>query len=179
MPQGRLARRLFGVIALLLLSFAATARAQPADVPAALAGPVQALSANPFTMMYGWYNADYERRLLPNATLDASGSFFSIDRFGYKNANIALKYYPRAAMSGFYIGGRTGIYRVSADGSVRDAGANFYGAGFELGYNWLPGHGDHIVIGLGAGVTRLFGGELAGASLTVPTIRLISVGFTF
>jgi Protein of unknown function (DUF3575) len=85
-----------------------------------------------------------------------------------------VRYYPRAAMDGFYLGGRAGVYHVSAIDS-----ANFYGAGFELGYNWLLGRHDSVVIGMGAGVTRLFGGTLAGASLAVPTLRLVNVGFTF
>jgi Protein of unknown function (DUF3575) len=170
------------VIILTMLACGAAIRAQAAE-PDAPALPTQSISANPFTLMFQWFNADYERRIAPNVTWDASGSFFSIDGFGYKNANVALKYYPRESMSGFYVGGRTGIYRVSAD--VRDGtngasvGANFYGAGFEVGYNWLLGKRDQVVVGMGAGVTRLFGGELSGVSLTVPTIRLISLGYAF
>lgn len=179
MLQDRLARRVFSVAVILAALCAAATRAHAAEADAPT--PTQSVSANPFTLMFEWFNADYERRLASNVTWDASGSLFSLDGFGYKNANLAFKYYPREALRGFYIGGRTGLYRVSADTGVRyvSAAANFYGAGFEIGYNWLLGKNDHVVVGIGAGVTRLFGGELAGASLVVPTARLISVGYAF
>ena len=175
MVHARSARRVYAcaLVVVALCSVAARrANAAAAEDPAR---PVQSVSANPFTLMFTWFNADYERRFAPNVTWDASGSFFSIDEFAYKNVNVAIKYYPRAAMSGFYVGGRTGIYHVSAN----LAGANFYGAGFEVGYNWLLGKGDHFVVGTGAGVTRLFGGQLTGATLTVPTVRLLNIGYAF
>lgn len=87
---------------------AAAAQAQPADQ--APVGPTQMVSANPFTLMFQWFNADYERQLTPNTTWGASGSFFSIGDFGYKNANATVRYYPRAALSGFYVGGRSGLF---------------------------------------------------------------------
>ena len=57
--------------------------------------------------------------------------------------------------------------------------AAFFGAGFEIGYSWLLGANRNIGLSLGAGATRLFGGELDGASLTIPTVRLINLGIAF
>ena len=173
MNQRSLAPRLLVLVIVSTLATAARANAQPAT-PDPVTGPTQMVSANPFTLMFKWFNADYERRLNGNATWGAGGSFFSIDDFDYTNVNATCRYYPRRAMDGFYLGARTGVYHISAVDS-----ANFYGAGFELGYSWLLGRRENVVIGIGAGVTRLFGGTLAGASLAVPTLRLVNVGFTF
>jgi hypothetical protein len=173
MSRSRYARRVLAGAALMMATVVPCARAQTIDT--APTGPAQSLSANPFTLMFKWFNADYERRLTPNTTWGASGAFTSIDDFGYKNVNATFKYYPRAAMDGFFIGGRTGLYHVTG----LSESANFYGAGFELGYNWLLGRKENVVVGIGAGVTRLFGGELAGASLAFPTIRLVNVGYRF
>ena len=62
---------------------------------------------------------------------------------------------------------------------VDEATGRFFGLGFELGYNWLLGAKKNISIGMGAGATRLFGGDLNGASLTIPTVRLVNVGIAF
>ena len=107
--------------------------------------------------------------------MGASTTFFSIDEIGYKNANGVLRYYPSAALHGFFLGGRTGVYRLSA---VSES-ATFYGGGFELGYTWPLGRRQNIAVSMGAGVNRLFGGELSGASLAVPSIRLVNVGIAF
>jgi hypothetical protein len=140
--------------------------------------PRQVVSANPFGLMFGWFNVEFERALTPSSTWGASASWFSLDAdaFDYVNANAIARYYPSgAALRGFYLGGRGGVYRVS------DAAASavFFGAGFELGYTWLLGAREHVGISLGAGATRLFGGELDGATLTIPTLRLVNVGIAF
>jgi hypothetical protein len=55
----------------------------------------------------------------------------------------------------------------------------FFGLGFELGYTWLFGSRRNFAVSTGAGATRLFGGDIAGASLTIPTLRLFNVGVAF
>jgi hypothetical protein len=37
----------------------------------------------------------------------------------------------------------------------------------------------NVAISMGAGVNRLFGGELEGASLALPSLRLVNVGIAF
>jgi hypothetical protein len=144
--------------------------------PDTVGAPTQVISVNPFTLMFKWFNAEYERKLTPNATWGASGSFFSIDGFDYQNANAIVRYYPREALAGFFVGGRFGVYHAS---DVRDDDGTALGAGFELGYTWLPGRTKNVAVSIGAGVNRLFGGDLHGASVAVPSVRLVNVGFAF
>jgi hypothetical protein len=137
----------------------------------------QVLSANPFGLMFEWFNADYERKINESNTWGASASFLSLGGDSdYVNAQLAYHYYPQgAALTGFYLGGRGGIHHVETDGED----GRFFGIGFELGYNWLLGAKRRVSIGLGAGATRLFGADLDGASLTIPTVRLVNVGIAF
>jgi hypothetical protein len=174
MPSGHSRSRVLLLAATLTLTGGAAASAQT-PAPEIFNGPTQVVSANPFTLMFKWFNAEYERKLTSNVTLGASSSFFSIDDIGYKNANFVARYYPRAALHGFFLGGRTGVYRLS---SVDESGT-FYGGGFELGYTWLLGPKQNVAISMGAGVNRLFGGSLAGASLALPSFRLANVGIAF
>lgn len=162
--------------AVITIGGSAAASAQT-TAPEISGGPTQVVSANPFTLMFKWFNAEYERKFTPNLTWGASGTFFPIGDFRYKNANAMLRYYPRAAFSGFFLGGRLGVYDVSA--KTVDASGTFYGGGFDLGYTWLLGRKENVAISMGLGVNRLFGGDLAGASLAVPSIRLVNVGIAF
>jgi hypothetical protein len=138
----------------------------------------QVLSANPFGLMFNWFNADYERKINESSTWGVSGSFFSFggDDADYVNVQAAYRYYPQgAALSGFYLGGKGGLHHVGID----TESGRFFGLGFELGYNWLLGAKKNVSIGMGAGATRLFGGGLDGATLTIPTVRLVNVGIAF
>jgi hypothetical protein len=141
-------------------------------------GHQQVISANPFGLMFKWFNAEYERKFNPAATWGVSGSFFSLGDGGvdYANGSAFCRYYPQGAgLTGFFVGGRGGVYRVAADG----ASDTFFGLGFEVGYSWLLGAKRHFGVSVGAGATRLFGGSLKGASLTVPSVRLLNLGFAF
>lgn len=137
----------------------------------------QVVSANPFGLMFEWFNADYERKINESSTWGVSSSFFSLGgEADYVNVQGAYRFYPQgAALSGFYLGGKGGLHSVGVDG----AEGRFFGLGFELGYNWLLGAKKNVSIGMGAGATRLFGGALDGASLTIPTVRLVNVGIAF
>jgi hypothetical protein len=157
-----------------LLLTPATASAQQAD----LAAPShrQLVSANPFLLMYKWFNVEYERVHRESTTWGLSASLLPVDDADYGNLAAFYRYYPQGrALDGFFIGGRSGVHRVSAGG---ESGA-FFGVGFELGYDWLMGAEQQFSVGIGAGATRLFGGSLEGVSLTVPTVRLVNVGWRF
>jgi len=173
--MGYVCRLIVGIV--LILAAPSIARAQAADSAAPSAGVHQQLSANPFGLMFQWFNAEYERRATRSSTWGASTSFFSLDDAAdYANAAGFWRYYPQGrALHGLYIGGRAGVHRVGVDG---DSGI-FFGLGFELGYNWILGQHQNFMIGTGAGATRLFGGSLDGASLTIPTLRLVNVGVSF
>ena len=169
--------RILSALVVMSLVAAAPAAAQtssPTAVPHR-----QTVSANPFGLIFGWFNAEYERKLTPATTWGVSGSALDIEDFEYRNANALLRYYPQgAALKGFFLGLRSGVYHVSHD-HPGDADATFAGAGFELGYTWLLGPSQRVAISLGAGANRLFGADLEDASLTIPTVRLVNVGIAF
>lgn len=167
-------RRWFLAAIVLAACPAAAQSTAPAPVP-----HLQTVSANPFGLVFGWFNAEYERKLTPTLTWGLSGSMLDIDDFEYRHGNALLRYYPQgAALKGFFLGLRTGVYQVSHD-DPGDENATFAGAGFELGYTWLLGPAQRVAISLGAGANRLFGDALEEASLTVPTVRLAHVGISF
>jgi Protein of unknown function (DUF3575) len=136
----------------------------------------QVVSANPFLMMFSVFNVEYERKHKASTTWGASTSMVGFDDATYKNVAGFYRYYPGGnALSGFFVGGRGGVYRVSFERESAVA----YGLGFELGYNWLLGAEKNFSVGLGAGATRLFGGDLDGVSLTYPTFRVVNIGWSF
>jgi uncharacterized protein DUF3575 len=136
---------------------------------------VQVVSANPFTLLAGWGNVEYERRLSPSSTWGASGSFFSIDESDYRSANTMVRYYPaRSALSGFFVGGRLGVFRIT---DTLESGTHG-GVGIEMGYTWLLGSARRLGISTGGGAVRLFGGSSTGAMVFIPTVRL-NMGIAF
>jgi hypothetical protein len=145
----------------------------PAPVTAQEA-PKQQISASPFLIMYEYFNVEFERRATTASTWGVSSSFAPGRSVNYRNVGAFWHYYPGGrALQGFYIGGRVQVHRAS---SVHQA-ATLGGVGFELGKNWIIGR--RTLVGVGAGVTRLFGGPLAGESLTLPTFRIANVGIAF
>ncbi len=70
----------------------------------------QALTANPLLVVAGWFNAEYERRIDSTKTWGLSGSLAKINDFQYRSAKVLFRYYPQEdALSGLFIGGRTGV----------------------------------------------------------------------
>ena len=136
--------------------------------------PVQQISASPFLLMYEYFNVEFERRATTASTWGVSTSFAPGHNFNYRNVGGFWHYYPGGrALRGFYIGGRVQVHRASG----LNASATLGGVGFEMGKNWIIGR--RTLVGVGAGVTRLFGGPLAGESLTLPMFRIANVGITF
>jgi hypothetical protein len=150
----------------------AVARAQTAD--AAAGDAPQQISASPFLMMYKYFNVEYERRATRSSTWGVSTALFPSDGADYRNVGGFWHFYPGGRpLHGFYIGGRVQVHH----GSNGVESATLGGVGFELGKNWIIGR--RTLVGVGAGVTRLFGGPLAGDSLTLPTFRIANVGVAF
>ena len=136
--------------------------------------PAQQISASPFLLMYEYFNVEFERRATTASTWGVSTSFAPGHHSTYRNVGGFWHYYPGGrALHGFYIGGRVQVHRVSG----LNASTTLGGVGFELGKNWIIGR--RTLVGLGAGVTRLFGGPLAGESLTLPMFRIANVGIIF
>jgi hypothetical protein len=139
-------------------------------------GHHQTISANPFGLMAEWFNAEYERKLTATATLGVSGSTTAWGDVDLTNGNVFVRYYPQgAALTGFFVGGRTGV----AHASVVDASATGVVGGFELGYSWLVGAKRHVGLSIGAGVDRLFFGDELDIDLIRPNIRLVNLGIAF
>lgn len=155
------------------------AHAQTPDVLAvpasASAAPLQQISANPFLIVFKYFNVEYERRATDASTWGVSTSFLPMGHSReYRNVGGFWHYYPgHRPLRGFFLGGRLQAHHFSGDGES----GTIAGAGFELGYNWIVGR--RTLVGIGFGATRLFGGALDGESLAIPSVRLANVGITF
>jgi hypothetical protein len=136
--------------------------------------PRQQVSASPFLVMYKYFNVEFEHRATQSSTWGVSTSYVPGDNVNYRNAGGFWRFYPGGrALQGFYLGGRIQVHH----GTSAHESATMGGIGFEMGKNWILGR--RTLVGLGAGVTRLFGGSLAGESLTLPTFRIANVGIAF
>ena len=166
---------MFGVVAVAVcLSTSGEISAQATREPVP---HTQVLSANPFALLFEWFNADYERVIGQSTSFGAQGSLVTLDGGDedFFSLTAFLRYYPQnAVLSGFYVGPRFGVYRVDDVGDDEAA----LGFGFETGYAWLLGRDRNFHISLGLGATRLFGLDL-DASATVPTVRLINLGWAW
>jgi len=158
---------------LLALGRGSFAAAQEADTDPA-ASHEQLFSVNPFGYVFEWYNVEYERKIQPGTSLGFTASYAtpSDERLGAANA--ILRFYPQGtAFKGFYVGGRTGAYYVN---DIDDDGV-FFGAGVEIGYTWLLGANKNWYIGMGGGVTRIFGAT-DGPSV-IPQLKFVNFGYSF
>lgn len=158
---------------------AATLSALPAtsSAQAEASPPGNAISANPFLLLFEWFNAEWEHRLAPNASLGVSAARFSVNDGAdvYTSLNGLARLYPQErAPSGFFVGGRLGVHRLDLD--TIGEGESAFGIGIEVGYTWLLGSNQNYVVSLGLGVTRLFADEGESA---LPGLRLVNVGWAF
>ena len=133
------------------------------------------ITTNPFGPIFEWYNVEYERKIRHNTSVGFTASYITPGNDSLGTANAILRFYPQGtAFKGFYLGGRTGAYRVNDF----DDDGTFFGAGLEIGYTWLMGRGQNWYLGVGAGFTRIFGGDLDGSAV-IPQLRLINFGYSF
>jgi hypothetical protein len=135
------------------------------------------ISGNPLILLAGWFNAEYERKVTGNVTAGISGGWIDLDDDDdYTNVSGFIRFYPQqAAFTGFYFGGRSGVY--NADNG--DDSTTSFGIGLDIGYTWLLGPSRAFYVGLGIGVTRLLGGDLDEFSTVVPSVRLVNIGIAF
>ena len=174
MDIASIARRVSGAAVMLSIAVSAAYAQSPGTrVPVA---NKQVVSANPFLLMAEWANVEYERKASERFTFGGSLSSVGLDDANYRNFQGFYRYYPQgASLTGFYLGARGGMHRVS-----EPAGAeHVFGLGFELGYGWLFGAKRNFALSLGAGATRLFGGDLDEGSVLIPTARLVNIGWSF
>jgi hypothetical protein len=174
MIRSLIARGVCLVICYLILApSAAFAQSEGTKFPVA---NKQVISSSPFLLMAKYFNVEFERKGTEKTTFGVSASSFGFDDADYRNLQAFYRYYPQgASLTGFFIGGRGGVHHVS---ELDDAG-HAYGLGFELGYGWLLGAKRNFAVSVGAGVTRLFGGDMERSSVFLPTLRLVNVGWSF
>ncbi|MCZ6766771.1 MAG: DUF3575 domain-containing protein [bacterium] len=133
------------------------------------------LSTNPILDMFTWWNLEYERKIGPTGTIGVAGSFIDLEDDSFKSINAFYRFYPQErALSGFFFGGRIGVYNVED----RNDSETAYGFGIDIAYSWLLGKQKGFSISLGIGAVRLFGGDLDVAT-TLPTVRLVNIGWAF
>ena len=187
-----------------MTSFASIPASAQGTVTVAAAAHRQVISASPLLWIFKWYNADYEHTITPATTWGVSGSYVSFgDEDDYGRTSVVLRYYPQGtAFEGFSLGAQAGVFRratrvcafVIAAPSPPPAPARVPppvvctpeeqhdvrpGAGVDLGYGWLLGAKQNLTVTLGFGVSRVFGGSIAGLSSVVPNARLVNVGIAF
>ena len=130
----------------------------------------QQITANPFGVIAGWFNAEYERKLAETWSVGLGGSHIN----EFSSASAAFRFYPQgAALSRFYVGPRVGFYRIDDRVSLVGRPESSLGVGFELGYTWLLGADRNFNVSVGVGATRLFSGRV------VPTGKLLNIGWGF
>ena len=159
-------------------------------MPAACYDRKVVVSTNPFLDMYTWFNGEVELAVSPNATIGVAGNYITFgdiddedDEENFTNVGVLFRYYPREAFGGFYFGIRGGYYGVTKTDwqTEEEETASAFGLGFDLGYSWVLGANERFYVGLGAGMMRLFGGDLEDldVSVNLPIIRIINVGLAF
>jgi hypothetical protein len=184
-------KRFIAAVAAAALVSAAPARAQTDTVPA----HQQVISANPLGLLFGYYNAEYERAINSTVTAGVAGAYFSPDNDALATIEAKFRYYPQARpLSGFSIGGSLGYGQVTdeqdfdefiVDSPAQQDDATTSSAfivGVELNYNWLVGRDRRFFIGTGIGARRLIGSDVDNESdlpVVIPSIRLVNIGFTF
>ena len=149
--------------------------ATPVEAQATARPSEQVISANPFGLLLGLFNAEYERTVSESATAGVGGSsFWSDTDDDYVNADVFYRFYPGGRpLEGFAFGAKMGMTKVPGDGT-------FFGFGFDTNWSWLMGKNDNFYVGLGFGLKRLFGTDDSSFEPKfIPTARIVNVGFTF
>jgi hypothetical protein len=161
------AMRLIGAVLLLLGAAAAPAAAQ--------APPRKnVISANPFGLLLGLANAEYERAVSESSTVGIGGSMYDADNDDYVNTDVFWRYYPNGRPTeGWAFGAKAGLTHLL------DAGTRF-GYGFDVNHSWVMGKKHNFYVGIGFGLKRLVGGDDVEFDLKyIPTIRIINIGWAF
>jgi hypothetical protein len=134
------------------------------------------ISGGPLSLLNGWFNAEYETKLSETFTVGGRGGWLDLDDTDYTGISAIVRYYHQgAALTGFYIGSRAGLYSVKR---AEDSQVTL-GLGMDVGYGWLLGPTDAFYIGLGIGGTGLFGLDQEEAKSFIPAIRLLDIGIAF
>jgi hypothetical protein len=166
--------RLAALVVIVLAATAMPLGAQPASSPGEppSVGPRRVVSANPFGLLFGLFNAEYERKVTDSLSAGAGGSFVEDDDDDYVNADLFVRYYPSGRpLEGWAFGAKAGLTSVDA--------ATYVGVGVDVNWSRLMGKHDQFYVGVGFGLKRLFGTGDSDVLSLVPTIRLVNIGVAF
>ena len=168
------------LIALTALGVALGA-SNPAQVSAQDEGPMPTthdnmISLSPISLVFGGFNAEYEKALNGKLTAGIAGGWVEFDSNDHTGVAGLLRYYPQhGVFQGFYLGGRAGVFRKEYTKNDSDKTSSGLGIGLDLGYGWLLGPSQAFYVGLGAGFTH----RLTGDSGTFPAASILNVGIAF
>ena len=85
----------------------------------------QVVSANPFGLLIGLFNAEYERRVSESTTAGLGGSSFSSTGDDYVNADLFFRYYPSGKpFEGWAFGVKAGVTKVTDQGTFFGCGSS-------------------------------------------------------
>lgn len=137
----------------------------------------QVISANPFGLLFEFFNAEYERVVGESSTAGFGGSFISREEESYLNADVFWRFYMTGIpLDGWAFGAKAGLTNIPDQGT-------YFGFGFDFNRSWLLGKNDNFYLGVGFGLKRLLGvgDDPADEDLLrfIPTIRLVNVGIAF
>lgn len=163
---------LFLLVALVAVPAPAFAQEAPGE-----ARYQQVVSANPFGILFEFFNAEYERVVNESWTMGFGGSFLSTDDESYLNADVFARFYMTGVpLEGWAFGLKAGLTNVPDQGT-------YPGFGFDFNRSWLLGRSDNFYLGVGFGLKRLFGvgeeEEYDDLLRFIPTFRIVNVGIAF
>jgi hypothetical protein len=167
------------------------------------------ISANPFGLLFEFFNAEYERVISPTSTIGFGGStianetdihddppIIGTDQYGDPIYDWDNEPEPRVETHRyvnfdvfwrFYPGSdRTRTYLAPVGwafgakiGITAVDDGTYLGYGFDLNRSFVLGPDDNFYVGLGFGLKRLVGAPQDELWALIPTLRIANVGFIF
>lgn len=167
------------ILSLLVLAGIAFSSSASAQMATSSSDRPNLISANPITMLFGFYNGEIEHAVQPTFSVAAAGSRFDYGDGTYSNLDGILRYYPTAhAIRGFSVGVSFGVSKFSDDNDgsfYADESKTVGTVGVRGDYVWLLSRDQRFAVAAGIGAKRLFG---SGGTEGLPIGRL-SVGYAF
>lgn len=150
----------------------AAAQSDPKAPPPASSGPTQVFTANPFGLLIGWFNGEYQRKLNDSFSLGVGGSVFDLEGDNYVNGDVFVRFFPSGRVfEGFSVSAKAGPTRM------RDNGTGL-GVGVDIDWNWLLGKEKRYAVIFGFGLKRIVTSR-DRVDITPPTLHIVNLGFAF
>lgn len=153
--------------------------------PDSAAAPRGAFTFNPLGLPIQYFAAEYEVKTGTAVSTGFAGSYFSPPGGDghYATGEVKIRYYPNEIpLKGFSLGAAVGITNVGYTDTqcavtctdTKKSDSRPTGA-VLVDYNWLMGKHDQFMIGIGAGMKRIFNVSANDANIpfVYPTLRLM------